>query len=107
MAQECRRNTNRVHFFSANDAARAWLQHIVLSWDGKLMRCYVDGELKAENELPSLNSSKFYSDAPLILGNLSTGGADYLGTYYLVAIHDRKFSQQEITRHYHSGPGGK
>ena len=93
--------------FTASDAARAWLQHIVLAWDGKRMRCYIDGMLKAEGAVSSLNLAKFFPDAPLILGNHSYGGASYLGSYYLVAIHDRNLNSTDIMRHYQAGPAGK
>ncbi len=32
---------------------------------------------------------------------------NYLGTYYLVAIHDRCFSAGEVLRHYQAGPSAK
>ncbi len=45
--------------------------------------------------------------ARLWLGALSDGNYGYVGTYYLLAIHDVCMSEAQIQRHYQAGPSAE
>ena len=63
------------------------LHHYVVTWDAQETRAYDNGDWQANSQL--------------ILGQ------NYLGTYYLVAVHDRCFTPEEVKRHYQAGPSAK
>ena len=98
---------------------RTGLQHLVLTWDGAHTRAYANGEplLRAFNSLNELdydtNSAtrwepeRWDAAATLLLGNRSDGQRTYLGTYYLLAIHDKCFTPAEVQRHYQAGPSAR
>lgn len=90
--------------FMASDTARPWLQHFVITSDGKSVRIYANGEKKRDGACQSLNLTKWNPSAVLVLGNNSYGGASYIGTYYLVAIHDRCLTDADVLRHFKAGP---
>jgi len=96
-----------------NDAAafmaagfRTSLQHYVLTWDGTTTRWYMNGKPLGEKKVDWL-TDQWMADAPLLLGNQSDLQRNFLGTYYLVAIHDCCLSAENIMRHYQAGPSAK
>ena len=89
--------------YSAYMAFRTSLHHIVITWDGNMTRGYTDGKLFDEQQV-DWHPDRWSADAPLLLGNNSDMQRTYLGSYYLVAIHDRCFSAADVLRHYQAGP---
>ena len=110
---------------------RTGLQHVVITWDGTTLLLYRNGQQVGRSTWP-WRPETWSDDAQLILGNLTANprcanyetthflhianyifseqhGKDYtfLGSYYLVAIHDRCFTQTEIQRHFEVGPSAK
>lgn len=110
---------------------RTGLQHLVITWDGTTTLLYRNGVVLGRSNWP-WHPESWSDDAALILGNLTAvprcanyetthflhianyifseqHGKDYtfLGAYYLLAIHDRCFTQAEIQRHCEVGPSAK
>ncbi len=85
---------------------RTNLHHWVLTWDGTTTRCYRDGQLIAPRAA-AWNEADWDLTAPLLLGNTATGAHGYLGTFYLVAIHDRPLPPEQVERHYRAGPAAR
>jgi len=112
-------NEKSIFLFSPNSAAlhgdhsqglmlfgfRLSLQHYVVTWDGTTTKWYANGKLMQEKQIPWETAQ--WIDAPLRLGNMADQQHSYLGTFYLVAIHDRCFTEAEIQRHYKAGPSAK
>jgi hypothetical protein len=85
---------------------RTGLNHWVSTWDGKTLSHYKNGVLM--NSAPFVfNTANWVANTPLLLGNQTDGQRNYLGTYYLVAIHDRCLSTDEVLRHYNAGPSAR
>ncbi len=82
---------------------RTSLQHYVVTWDGTNTRCYING-VKVADKIIAWQPEQWTRDAMLVLGNQLDLGRAYLGTYYLLAIHDRGFSDDEVKQHYDAGP---
>ena len=104
------------------------LNHVVVTWDGKLTIVYRNGvRLKKlltafhdrrdafggytsgwrdANPLP-WHAEHWDPNARLLLGALSNGQYAYLGTYYLLAIHDACLTDAQVLRHYQAGPDGR
>lgn len=98
------------------------LSHIVITWDGTQTTAYRNGVrmgpvISAEGMGGSFTNltgpqplawhpEDWHADARLILGALSDGHRYFLGTYYLLAIHDTCLSEAQIQRHYQAGPDG-
>lgn len=82
---------------------RTSLQHYVVTWDGTTTYCYINGKKVAEKVI-AWQPEAWTRDAMLTLGNQLDLGRAYLGTYYLVAIHDRCFSEDEVRNNYEAGP---
>jgi hypothetical protein len=89
---------------TAPDGARPWLQHLVFSVDNHQLHIYANGEEKLNCPLPATNLEHWSPDAVLLLGNYADGSASYLGTYYLVALHNKKFTDAEVKHNYLAGP---
>ncbi len=123
--------TPRADTVTAFSSIRTGLQHLVITWNGTTTSCYVNGQLLGQAPY-AWTPARWFHDAPLILGNVSAiprcdpdetsrflhnasyilkeqHGKDYsfLGTYYLVAIHDRCLPPAQVQRHYEVGPGAK
>ncbi|MHB9134654.1 MAG: LamG-like jellyroll fold domain-containing protein [Armatimonadota bacterium] len=83
---------------------RTGLQHLVITWDGKLTRFYLNGK-KQPTELPIAWSTESWTpEAVLFLGNQADSSRSFLGTYYLMAIHDKCLNDELVLRHYNAGP---
>ena len=79
---------------------RTSLQHYVFTWDGATTRCYCNGVFTGEKFI-DWSPQDWHGAYPFTLGN------NYLGTFYLFAIHDRCFTLEEIKRHYLAGPSAR
>ncbi len=85
---------------------RIGLLHVVITWDGTLTSCYFNGQKSAVKPF-NWRQELWTSNTPLLLGNQYDGMRPFLGTYYLVAVHDRAFTPTEVIRHYQAGPAAK
>lgn len=85
------------------------LRHIVITWDGQATRAYRDGRLLNTAYINWAPETWVSANSTLMLGNQSDPNQSqpYIGNYYLVAVHDRCFTQQEIQRHFNAGPSAK
>jgi len=85
---------------------RLGLRHIVITWNGTKTVTYLNGARVAEynfNWRPDLWSK----GAVIHLGNQVEEPRTYLGAYYLMALHDRPLSEEQVLRHYQAGPSGR
>jgi hypothetical protein len=89
--------------YSAYMAFGTSLHHMVMTWDGTNTQAFTDG-VAFDKQQVNWNVDKWVADAPLLLGNRTDSQRQYLGTYYLAAIHDRCMTGDEIKRHYMAGP---
>ena len=89
--------------YSTYMAFHTSLHHIVITWDGTDTRGYNDGKPFPAQQV-DWHIDQWNANAPLLLGNTTDQQHTYLGTFYLVAIHDRCFSPAEVLRHYQAGP---
>lgn len=85
---------------------RTGLRHLVVTWDGSMTRTYLDGTQIGKREMP-WGSDQWVAAAKLYLGNYPDRQRAYLGTFYLVAIHDRCFTDAEVKRNYDAGPSAR
>jgi hypothetical protein len=85
---------------------RTGLQHIVVTWDGKTTKQYINNKLVVEREIV-WDLSKWIDDPVLILGNNAAFNLGYRGSYYLIAIHDKSLALDEINRNYNAGPSAR
>lgn len=108
------------------DGFHTGLSHIVITWDGQQTSIYDNGvrlgpvvNTYRGEALPagyltdttgpqplSWHPEDWAANARLLLGALSDGSRGYVGTYYLLAIHDVCLSDAQIQRHYQAGPDG-
>ncbi len=84
---------------------RVGLQHYVVTWDGTTTRVYLNGKLQQEKQI--VWDTAQWEDATLFLGNTLDMQHSFLGTYYLVAVHDRCLSEAEVLHNYQAGPSAK
>jgi len=85
---------------------RTGLQHLVITWDGQTTTAYANGTQIGAGETP-WEPERWDPHALLLLGNRSDNQRTYLGTYYLLAIHDRCFTPAQVKRHYQAGPAAR
>ena len=85
---------------------RPYLQHCAVTWDGKTTRLYIDGTLRAEEDL-DWNTESWNAESPLLLGNIRDMARNFQGTYYLLAIHNRALTPADITGHFQAGPAAE
>lgn len=76
------------------------LHHYVITWDEQETRAYDNGELLAKKPFP-WQPGEWQPNVQLTIGQ------GYLGTYYLLALHDRCLTPEEVKRHYQAGPSAK
>ena len=89
------------------DGARTSLHHFAFTWDGFTTTMYVDGEFQGRLYLPWGQESWNATDAVLALGNNLLNAQPFIGAYYLFAIHDRCFNNDEIRHNYLAGPAAQ
>ncbi len=82
------------------------LHHYVVTWDGATTCCYGDGKLTSTDKV-DWGSDHWLRDGALLLGNDEQLGCNFLGTYYLVAIHDRCLPAAEVLHNYLAGPSAR
>jgi len=114
-----------------NNVLRTGLQHAMITWDGATTRSYVNGNLVGTSQAPWREAS-WHPEAPIIVGSLAAGQPNYqldiarayqigtwimpnrpemqhcfLGSLYLVAVHDRCFTPDEVQKNYQAGPSAR
>lgn len=85
---------------------RLGLRHIVISWNGTKTVTYMNGVRVAENNF-NWRTEQWSRNAMVHLGNQVESPRTYLGAYYLLAIHDRPLSAEQVLRHYRAGPSAR
>jgi hypothetical protein len=85
---------------------RTSLQHYVITWDGTTTRSFLNG-VKQIQKAVAWQPETWAKEYPLLLGNQVDNSRSYLGTYYLLAIHDRCLSEDDVKRHFEAGPSAK
>ena len=85
---------------------RTGLQHYVATWDGKVITGYINGALVYSAAFP-ITPALWAKDAPLWIGSVNNGQFNFLGTLYLLAIHDTCLTADQVKRHYQAGPSGR
>ena len=85
---------------------RLGLRHIVITWNGTKTVTYMNGVRLAENTF-NWRTDLWSQNAVIHLGNQVEDPRTYLGTYYMLAIHDRPLSTEQVLRHYQAGPSAK
>ncbi len=78
-------------------------QHVVVTWDGIVTRVYMNGKSIGEAHI-DWQPEQWVKDAPLIIGNQFDGKYPFPGALYLLAIHDRAFTENDVLRNYQAGP---
>lgn len=94
----------------SNGGYRTGLQHLVVTWNGTTTTSYSNGRLLTSVNRP-WNPAEWVP-APLTLGIHPAGATAeperlFLGTYYLVAIHETCFTNEQVLRHYNAGPSAR
>jgi len=79
------------------------LHHVAVTWDGATTTSYIDGVKMGESALP-WNPEQWTTGAKLYVGNQQNDLRPLIGQLYLLAIHDRCFSADEVLRHVKAGP---
>ena len=93
---------------SSNQLPLGQWSHIVGTWDGAVMRIYVDGKLEGENRKPGMivpnpGSSLYIGGFLLPQG----GNRFFTGSIDEVSFYDRSLSALEIATLYEAGSAGK
>jgi hypothetical protein len=94
---------------TANGAAQAALQHVVLTYDPvNGQKIYVNGVYTGDAD-PSKGGSlaNWDSTFALVLGNETTGQRQWQGTIKFVALHNRALTQAQIQQNFAAGVGQK
>jgi hypothetical protein len=83
------------------------LTHVVVTYDGRTERIYLDGRqaresTKVAGSLSGWETQKF----ALVLGNEFNDRRDWAGTIKFVAFYARALSAEEVVRAHHSPPPG-
>jgi hypothetical protein len=84
-----------------------FLQHVVFAWDGARATVYTDGRARGSNGNLTGFSNDWRDDAPLTVGNVPSLSQNFIGTFYLLAVHDRCLTADDVKRHYQAGPGAR
>lgn len=79
------------------------LLHLVVTWNGREVACYLNGKLAGKQPL-AWSTAQLTHAAPIWLGNDSSSAFPFQGRFYLFALHDCCLTEQQILRHYHTGP---
>ncbi|HEY3417678.1 MAG TPA: LamG-like jellyroll fold domain-containing protein, partial [Armatimonadota bacterium] len=99
-------DTNNTACMLSGGGFRIGLRHLAVTWDGTNTTLYMNG-LKAATKALAWNPAQWDLSAPLILGNQQDGQRPYLGTFYLLAIHDACLSEAQLLRNYQAGPSAR
>lgn len=81
------------------------LLHVVVTWDGLLTTAYLNGVKRTVRNQP-WNAAQ-WRPSNLLLGSLLGQERPFLGAYYLLAIHDRALTLEQVQRHYRAGPSAR
>ena len=81
------------------------LLHVVVTWDGTVTTAYLNGVKRVTRPYP-WNTAQ-WQPGVVLLGSLLGHERPFLGAYYLLAVHDRAFTYEQVRRHYHAGPSAR
>lgn len=74
------------------------VQHLVVSYDGKTTRLFVDGSLRAESPEAWGGFSNWGRNHALVLGDQPNGGDAWSGRVWRFALYDRALGAEEAAR---------
>ena len=80
------------------------LHHTMITWDGKATTVYFDGVKIVTDTTTPWKPDAWTAGGHLYLGNQQNEGRAFPGAFYLMAIHDRCFSPDEVIRNFKAGP---
>ncbi len=94
---------------TANGAAQAALQHIVLTYDPvNGQKIYVNGVWTGDKDpSPGGTFANWDSTFALVLGNEVTGQRQWQGVIKMVAIHNRALTATQVMQNFNAGVGQK
>jgi hypothetical protein len=94
---------------SANEVLQASLQHVVATYDAVNGRSiYVNGELVTQPDPVPAGSMVDWQDTfALVLGSEVSGDGPFMGTFRLVAIHNRVLTPEQVVQNFDVGVGEK
>jgi len=84
---------------------RAGLRHLVITWEGGKTQVYLNGARLLERAY-NMRSELWAKDAKIYLGNQPGEPRPFQGVFYLLALHDRALTAEQVQRHYQAGPAG-
>ncbi len=82
---------------------RTGLTHIVVTWDGTNTYYYRNGQ-KVAALSGNWGTAEWASSGIISIGNDLSWQRSYYGKYYLAAVYDKAFTQEQITRNFNAGP---
>lgn len=86
----------------AHETVSDGLAHYVVTYDGRVIEMYRDGNLIHSEERTG-GLENWDSSYPLLLGNETSGNRGWAGELYQVAIYDRPLTAAEVHGHFSSG----
>jgi hypothetical protein len=94
---------------SADEVLQASLQHVVATYDAVIGRSiYVNGQLVTQPDPVPAGSMVDWQDTfALVLGSEVSGDGQFMGTFRLVAIHNRVLTPAQIVQNFDVGVGEK
>jgi hypothetical protein len=98
------------HFYSEHSFGLNTWHHVAMTWDGEVLRGYVNGLLEGTLTPPPGATIAYDSSVPVSIGSHSGmfgGGRAFDGLIDEVEFFDRALSQTEIQAIVHAGAAGK
>lgn len=81
--------------------------HVAVTYDGSLIRTFVNGAGHGEGEPLQGDFSNWNIRYPLTVANDLSENRPFVGTVSLLAIYDRRLSAEEVRRNYLAGAGAE
>ena len=95
-------NGTRPEVFVPGVFIRHQYHHIVISYDFKTLKVYVDGVLRRHRPGPSGDFSNWGTNFALVFGNELTAGQPWLGELKRVTIYNRPLTALEVQQGYNN-----
>lgn len=80
-------------------------QHIIVTYDGSLLRLFIDGEPCAERSGLPVRRLNWERNHALVIGDEPAGGQPWNGRIRRIAIHDRALNTEEVRQLADKGTG--
>ncbi|MBL4701348.1 MAG: hypothetical protein JKX85_08820 [Phycisphaeraceae bacterium] len=89
------RSTGNSNDVESSDVLTVAQQHLVITWDGSVIKVYRNGRLESTESL-SGDLSNWSETLPLIMGNQADGSAPWLGPLKRFAIYDQTLNSFQV-----------